>query len=592
MSFFQGLLLFKVIVFFLTFENDNNQNPRHEPAPAYSTYSVQNEINSLVETDMNALLAVLENPQLEGKYLVEDWLFAPGDQRESIIADYTFKPKNGISVNLPHRFSEPNHALWYSKSIDLLEASVIRISADDGAQLFIDGVQQKRIAGEVFLLPAGVEIQLNVRVINNAMSGGLKKVGISSKVDYDRFLQEKRRYERYQLLGQKLKHFRDADSSMVGAVKLALKTGDADLLLLAEKHFEDYPYMLSGPYLQKPAKDTLHILMETAEKCDCVLLTGKTETNLEVTAHDYNTDLHNFKMVLNPKDPFLYYRLQCDRTISRVYKVKLKEDKKAFSFNVWADSQGGWDTFSKFMENVHESEDVFGIGVGDLVNNGADAHAWQSFFSTLSRAGAEIPFHLLPGNHDYDGVYDDLNPTLFNRFVRNGGNNNYFSWTYANCAFIALDPNENFPVGIFEASAQYKWFVEQLAAQEWLEADWRFVLVHQPPFSQGWPGYHGEESIKKLILNTAEAGKIDFVISGHTHDYERLSRPVGNQKVHFLIVGGAGGGLEPQPSSDFPEMDTVIKAHHIARFHITGKKATIKILGLDNAIMDSLEFSK
>ncbi|HET8855082.1 MAG TPA: metallophosphoesterase, partial [Salinimicrobium sp.] len=143
-----------------------------------------------------------------------------------------------------------------------------------------------------------------------------------------------------------------------------------------------------------------------------------------------------------------------------------------------------------------------------------------------------------------------------------------------------------------EKSAQYKWFVEQLAKQEWLEADWRFVLVHQPPFSQGWQGYHGEESVKTLILNTAEAGKIDFVVSGHTHDYERLSRPVGNQKIHFLIVGGAGGGLEPESSSDFPEMDKVIKAHHIARFHITGKKATIKILGLDNAILDSLEFSK
>lgn len=591
MSFFQGLLLFEML-FFLMFEKDHSQNPGHEPAPAFSTYSGRSKLDKPVEAEINALLAGFEKPQLEEKLLGEEWHFAPGDRGESIIADHIFKPKSGESVNLPHQFPEPNRVLWYSKSIDLLVPSVIRISADDGAQLFIDGVQQKRVAGELFLLTAGTEIQLSVRVINNAMSGGLKKVSISSKEDYDRFLQEKGRYEQYLLLGQKLKRFRGADKAMVEAVKLALKTEDDDLLLQAEKYFEDYPYMLSGPYLQKPAKDVLHILMETAGNCDCTLFTGKKETDLKVTEQDSNTALHDFKLVLNPVDALLYYRIQCDKTISRVYKAKLKEDKKAFSFNVWADSQGGWNTFSKFMENVRESEDVFGVGVGDLVNNGADPHAWQSFFSTLSKAGAEIPFHLIPGNHDYDGAYDDLNPTLFNRFVRNGGNNNYFAWTYANCAFIALDPNENFPVDIPEASAQYKWFLEQLATQEWLEADWRFVLVHQPPFSQGWQGYHGEESIKTLILNTAEIGKIDFVVSGHTHDYERLSRPVGNQKVHFLIVGGAGGGLEPKPSSDFPKMDTVIKAHHIGRFDVSGQHLKFTVIGQDNEVLDAFELSK
>ncbi len=591
MSFFSIIGFLGIVVVMISFQDGHGQNPKNGPGPDFATFEIKKEDS--VASEIKMLLKKIPKPALKLELVQKGWTFSQGSSDEPFLTTISAMPAIGEIVDLPHRVSKPNTSLWYSKTLNIPPATKLYISGDDGAQLFVNGIQQKRIAGAVFEINAEGKVDIAVRVLNNAMAGGLREVGVVSGEHYEDFNQAQNIYDRFHLLGNKLIQFSASATAKVTAVMEALDKRKEPLLKKAEAYFEEYPFFIAGPYVQKPNKDSLSILVETDRACNCSLLTGKIKENLSATMEEeQETFLHEFELPVNDHDSVLFYRLKCNNTYSKVYKVKLKEDTDTFSFNVWADSQGGWDTFSQFMRHVGESDDVFGIGVGDLVNNGADMKAWQSFFSTLSISGSEITFYLVPGNHDYDGAYDDLNPTLFNRFVRNGGNNNYFAWTYANCAFIALDPNENFPVGIPEASAQYKWFLEQLATQEWLEADWRFVLVHQPPFSQGWQGYHGEESIKTLILNTAEIGKIDFVVSGHTHDYERLSRPVGNQKVHFLIVGGAGGGLEPKPSSDFPKMDTVIKAHHIGRFDVSGQHLKFTVIGQDNEVLDAFELSK
>lgn len=84
--------------------------------------------------------------------------------------------------------------------------------------------------------------------------------------------------------------------------------------------------------------------------------------------------------------------------------------------------------------------------------------------------------------------------------------------------------------------------------------------MHQPRYSQEWAGYHSDKVIRDLLQLVMESAGIDFVVSGHTHDYERLTKSYGSQNTTFPIVGGAGGSLEPPESSAEPVMDTVIKS--------------------------------
>jgi hypothetical protein len=80
---------------------------------------------------------------------------------------------------------------------------------------------------------------------------------------------------------------------------------------------------------------------------------------------------------------------------------------------------------------------------------------------------------------------------------------------------------------------------------------------------------------------------IDFVIAGHTHDYERLTLNFSGNSVHFLIVGGAGGGLEPKDkSSDYPKMDRVIKEHHFGILDLGKDSFNLRVFNLEGEIID------
>jgi hypothetical protein len=89
------------------------------------------------------------------------------------------------------------------------------------------------------------------------------------------------------------------------------------------------------------------------------------------------------------------------------------------------------------------------------------------------------------------------------------------------------------------------------------------------------------------------SGKIDLVIAGHTHDYERLSKDFSGNQVNFFIVGGAGGGMEPEGKmSEYPIMDRLIKKHHVALAEVTASEFAVRILGSNGELLDQLTLSK
>ncbi|MCB0664119.1 MAG: hypothetical protein KDC24_15345, partial [Saprospiraceae bacterium] len=82
-------------------------------------------------------------------------------------------------------------------------------------------------------------------------------------------------------------------------------------------------------------------------------------------------------------------------------------------------------------------------------------------------------------------------------------------------------------------------------------------------------------------------------LSGHTHDYERLEKQYGNQKTHFVITGGGGGGIEPLGSvSDYPQMDTLLKTHHYCRFEIDYNHCRMEVYNQEGTVIDKQDFSK
>jgi hypothetical protein len=253
---------------------------------------------------------------------------------------------------------------------------------------------------------------------------------------------------------------------------------------------------------------------------------------------------------------------------------------------------GSNDVFHQNVNAMSRLPIAFTVGTGDLVEQGNHKTPWVRFFESLKPLAPHVPVMLVGGNHDYDGCFEDLHWVYFERYARNQPRPQYFAWTAGNARFVALDPNEHYPTGIPAGSEQHRWLMRELESPEWQRADWHFIFLHQPPFSQGWAEYHGDLPIRALFEPLIEKYKIDFIVVGHTHDYERWTRSYGRQKVHFLIVGGAGGGLEDEPMSAEPVMDKVIRRHHFGLFRIDGRRVIFEVIATDTRILDRLEATR
>jgi hypothetical protein len=461
----------------------------------------------------------------------DGWFFYLGSTQEELVVPFPQESKSGTLVRLPHRILEPNRSLWYQQRVKLSIPAYLDLNADDGAQVFYNKKQISTLDGRYFWLePTADSVDLIVRVLNNAMAGGLRR------------------------------------ADLVTSLPMATST------------CASYPGI---PWLQM-GTDGRYVVKIYHPNTTTLWLGYQYDGQeiQEIPGHA-QAGIITFEIPLHAGQDWSYTILGQEEGGGIWYQVKVPPPVNPLRFGIWADSQGGWNTFRMLTTGMARQAINFSVGIGDLTAAGQDSCQWLALLEALGESAATTPTFFVPGNHDYDGYYDDLVPVNYQRFI---SNHNYFSWERDDCYFLALDPNETFPLAI--RGQQARWFKQQIRSRAWKQARWRFIFVHQPPYSQGWEGYTGDRFIRQLVDRYAARYHIDFVISGHSHCYERLSKHYGRQTTHFLIVGGAGGGLEAPENSPAPQMDKVIKAHHYGVVEVTEKQVTISIFGTDGSLLD------
>ena len=110
------------------------------------------------------------------------WRFVEGAASEWLQVEQAL-PSEAFTtmVRLPHRVLRPDRSLWYDNYLTLAGGGALHVDADDGAQLFLAG---RRVfgRGRLFPVPADVagRVRVTVRVLNNAMAGGLRRVQVLS----------------------------------------------------------------------------------------------------------------------------------------------------------------------------------------------------------------------------------------------------------------------------------------------------------------------------------------------------------------------------------------------------------------------------
>jgi Calcineurin-like phosphoesterase len=558
---------------------DQKKAPTFKPYGELFEVSRNSEIRNLLDS-----WSKIKKPSAPYQFQLDSgWLFVQGDSTEGLVVESVQPGKT--AVVLPHRLLAANRPLWYQASIALKEPGVFHIDADDGAQLFVNGKQVPRLDGEFFPADFSTQPTVNVRVLNNAMAGGLRSVQYISKEMYEKFVYDTELYLRLKHVVEQAALIVELNDRQFESVMNAVRDVNDSTVSIAEESFEDFPF-ITGPWIIDENNGMYRVMAWFDQEQDVTLRYGTDPYDLDSEISS-SGQVVSFSILALPEQK-IYYRLTCRNTVSPLFDIHLNERiTNEFSFNAWADSQSGWPVFYQNLKNISKYDDSFGLGAGDLVGNGSDREEWRTFYNVLSTSAAERPYFLISGNHDYDGYYDNLSPENY-RHLNSIAQPHYYSWTYGNSAFIALDPNESFPIGISKGSKQYEWFQKEIKTNSWKQAQWHFIFLHQPPYSQGWEGYSGDHFLRELLEPVIESASIDVVISGHTHDYERLLRKSGNQETLYLIVGGGGGSIEPPESSGEPKMDTVIKRHHMGHFVVSGNTLRFEAIGVDGKVMDSI----
>lgn len=206
-------------------------------------------------------------------------------------------------------------------------------------------------------------------------------------------------------------------------------------------------------------------------------------------------------------------------------------------FLAFGDSGGGGADQRTLAEQMLTVPYDLIVHTGDIAyDNGAISEFEDNVFSIYAPLFQHIPFFPAAGNHEYNS----LSAAPFRAvFSLPGQNERWYSYDWGRVHFVALDTESDF-------ATQAAWLDEDLGATA---QPWRIVYFHKPPYSSG---EHGSDAGVRGVLGPVfEKHGVQLVLSGHDHDYERVTPTKG---VQYVVTGGGGVGTRPVGSSSFTEL--------------------------------------
>lgn len=311
----------------------------------------------------------------------------------------------------------------------------------------------------------------------------------------------------------------------------------------------------------------------------------------------YTDFVHSARLRHLRPDTQYYFRCSND---TRVRSFRTQAPAAAAAFLVLADMgiDNSDDTLARITARTARGEFDAVLHIGDLAY--ADDHVfsfvptWRAFLRRMAPVMDRLPYHTCPGNHEYRSLdpliyYDVVNFQAYNKLFRmpapkieRANASMFYSFNWGKAHIVMFDTETSYP----NAPWDIKLFGDQMA---WLRADlaaanapaaraerpWIVALGHRPIYSSG-VGYseNGEprdswipevpinsRTLQKTFENLFIENKVDLVISGHVHSYERLYPTKHDQPTQkhyekpdaptYVVVGNAGNIEAITPFQDF-----------------------------------------
>ncbi|MDR2561662.1 MAG: metallophosphoesterase [Holophagales bacterium] len=324
-----------------------------------------------------------------------------------------------------------------------------------------------------------------------------------------------------------------------------------------------------GPYLQELTQDGVTIVWMTNRPC-----LGRVEYGIDAMSQmaqserhgliDANITHHAVRIAgLKPEQKYQYRLANTEIAKLEAFRTELGETFKGdpysfttfshapleFSFIVTQDIHSQAEKYASLLDKVNVSDATFVVLNGDTDNNPINETQVYSGHLDLSvkRFAKELPFIFVSGNHDTRGPFARK---LFDIYPHSSGQF-YYSFSHGGVYFMVLSAGEDKPddhpeyggLVAFEPyrAEQAKWIEKELQSNAAKSAKYRVVFTHIPAYIAfesigGRATSHSLAMLSKLWAPLFVKGKVDLVISGHTHRHEWRQGDA-EKGAYALLVG-------------------------------------------------------
>ncbi len=333
---------------------------------------------------------------------------------------------------------------------------------------------------------------------------------------------------------------------------------------------------------------------------------------------DQKTRIHEVHVCGLPAGTTYYYKAGGPGHWSAVYDVATGPaagSAKPFRFAVTGDSRSDPGAFAAVEQKIDSEAPDFQIFTGDAVNIGADQSDWDAFFEASSGsfhvedAMARIPFMPVNGNHE------NLVINYFTQFalpevaspgeVADSDGEEWYSFDYSNAHFVMLDDQ---PKGS-DLDSETAWLKDNLSKVDRTKTPWVFAVHHKPLYTAS--NHSPDMDTRKAWQPLYDQYKVDFVLNGHNHLYERSlpirgfspgtengalaqadgsGAPVKGSGTIYLVAGGAGAPLYGTGTDYFTAKTE--KTRNYVIIDIDGRTLKYRAMRPDGSEIESFSYTK
>lgn len=304
-----------------------------------------------------------------------------------------------------------------------------------------------------------------------------------------------------------------------------------------------------GPYLQMGTPSSVIIRWRSAAATDSRVSYGTSSSNLNNTVSDNASVTDHIVQLtgLNPNTVYYYSIGSSTQTLQGDANNYFRTSPVVGSTQktrVWVVGDCGNNSTNQVnVRNQYHNyvgndiTDVWLLLGDNAYNGGLDNEYQNSFYNIYKdKMLKQAVLWPSPGNHDYNGsstLQNTHNMPYYDMFslptsAQAGGvasnTEAFYSYNYANIHFLSLDSygKESNTYRLYDTlGPQVVWIKQDLAADT---SKWRVAYWHHPPYTMG---SHNSDTETELInmrqnfIKILERYKVDLILTGHSHDYER-----------------------------------------------------------------------